>query len=365
MTLLNCGGNKKRAPQSVGGWHRILSQISISSLGLLFFTNHAEMEGSQEGGSVQPTTATLEGTCVTKACLREAAQLVARCKRLVVFSGAGISAESGIATFRDPESGVWLSKIGLAWFGTPFGWRWTPGLAWRMYLTRFRDPIARAVPNPGHHALARLEALICRNQARGSTPQHFDLITQNVDGLHQRAGNSIVWELHGTVNRHICSNNRHLHPYVIDPSKMDESYNPETDEFFTHEWKNSPRCPAEGCGSYLRPDAVLFGEALPEDQWSPAERAVAAMRPGDVMLVVGTSGVVYPAASLVDAALEKKGVHVIEVNPEASAITHRAKLFLRGPSGRVLPSLVDMVQKEWDPPATDEEEDKEEEKESE
>lgn len=282
--------------------------------------------------------------------MRRAADLIARAKRLVVFSGAGISAESGIATFRDPEMGLWTSKIGLAWFGTPVGWRWTPGLAWRMYLSRFRDPIARARPNPGHYAIARLEQLIDQGQALGKdVPRHFDILTQNVDGLHQRAGNkeTSVAELHGTVNRHICSKHRHPHPYVIDPSTLAEDYDPEKDEFFTHDSKKVPRCQVEGCGSYLRPDAVLFMESLPSHAWNAADHAVSSLRQGDVMLVVGTSGVVYPAASLPEEALEKRGVHVIEINPVPSAISSRVSMFLKGPSGQILPPLVDMVRERW------------------
>jgi len=301
----------------------------------------------QEQGKEQSTRLQL---AVSEDEMRRAADVISQARRVVVFSGAGISAESGIATFRDPEMGVWTSKIGLAWFGTPYGWRWTPGLAWRMYLSRFRDPIARARPNAGHYAIARLERLIDQGHALDKdVPQHFDILTQNVDGLHQRAGNkeASVAELHGTVNRHICSKNRHPHPYVIDPATLGDDYDPATDEFFTHDSKRAPRCQVEGCGSYLRPDAVLFMEGLPGHAWSAADRAVSSLRQGDVMLVVGTSGVVYPAASLPEEALEKPGVHVIEINPVPSAISSRVEMFLQGPSGQILPTLVDMVRERW------------------
>ncbi|KAL6050541.1 NAD-dependent protein deacylase [Balamuthia mandrillaris] len=311
--------------------------------------------------------------------LHKAAKYLAKAKRIVVYSGAGISAESGISTFRAPEVGVWANKVGLALYGTPFGWWLTPKLAWSIYLSKFRDPIARAKPNRGHYAITELQHV----HDSKSDDHSCCIITQNVDGLHQRAGspNSLVHELHGTVYRHICSKNRHLHPYVLDPAtlkppspsssasassssssssaqrdtgeeeeeKGEEEYDPEKDEFFTHDKKKFPRC--QECGSYLRPDAVLFTEGLPDEAWTEASLAVARMTKGDCMIIVGTSGVVYPAASLADRAIAKGGVRVIEVNPEPSTFSNDVDVFLQGPSGQVLPALVEEL-KSLSPPSS-------------
>eukprot|EP00012_Vannella_robusta_P003520 CAMPEP_0206190054 /NCGR_PEP_ID=MMETSP0166-20121206/4520_1 /ASSEMBLY_ACC=CAM_ASM_000260 /TAXON_ID=95228 /ORGANISM="Vannella robusta, Strain DIVA3 518/3/11/1/6" /LENGTH=272 /DNA_ID=CAMNT_0053606057 /DNA_START=301 /DNA_END=1116 /DNA_ORIENTATION=+ len=242
------------------------------------------------------------------------AQLIRNANRVVVFSGAGMSAESGISTFRQPEVGVWANKLGLAYFGTPFGWWATPGRAWKTYLHYFRNPIARAKPNAGHLALAELEKLLQKDG------KQLYIITQNVDGLHQRAGSSTVFELHGTVYRHVCSKNKHPHEYEIDPVGLDDSdYDPETDEFFNP--KKPPRCSHENCSSYLRPDAVLFTESLPNDAWDGAYMAMSPLNDEDVLLVIGTSGVVYPAASIPENAAKRKQTKIIEINPERSALT--------------------------------------------
>ena len=164
----------------------------------------------------------------------------------------------------------WANRVGLAMFGTPFGWWLMPGTAWKMYLQHFRNPIARAQPNDGHRALAALERHWSSN-ADGDEQLPFMTITQNVDGLHQRAGAREVVEVHGTVYRHVCSRHRHVHPYVLDAAALPEAYDPATDQFFSLE-HDYPTCPE--CHSYLRPDAVLFTESLPESAWRKADRAV-------------------------------------------------------------------------------------------
>jgi len=269
--------------------------------------------------------------------MESACEALANASTVVVFSGAGISAESGISTFRDPEMGLWTNKIGLAMFGTPFGWWLMPETAWGLYLSRFRDPIAKAQPNDGHYAIAKLEKILKAQE------KEFHIITQNVDGLHQRAGNSedLVYELHGTINRHKCSKHGHVHNYVVNMDEMGSDYDPLQDEFFTHDKKKYPKC--EECKSYLRPDCVLFTEPLPYSAWSPAQSVVDNLKKGDVMIVVGTSGVVYPAASLAEHAINLPGVCVIEVNPETSTLSSHVDIFLKGPSGKILPELVSAV----------------------
>lgn len=258
-----------------------------------------------------------------------------------MFTGAGISKESGIDTFRDPSGngGWWANKIGLALFGTPVGWKWLPfGLSWHAYRV-FMRPIVHAEPNPGHAALAQLQTLLSTtdNDNGGSDRRRrrrhavdFTLMTQNVDGLHQRAGSSGVLELHGTVMRHRCIRRAHM----ADPELTREQI-----------FETKPTCRV--CGSYMRPDAVLFTEGLPEDTWRRAEAAIVglgAKGPG-VCLVVGTSGAVYPAASLPEIAAQDGHTTVIEVNPERSSFTERGltDMFLQGPSGTVLPLLVERV----------------------
>mmetsp|Transcript_14308 Transcript_14308/g.56307 ORF Transcript_14308/g.56307 Transcript_14308/m.56307 type:complete len:281 (+) Transcript_14308:146-988(+) len=262
------------------------------------------------------------------------ARSLATARRVVVFSGAGISAESGISTFRQPEVGVWANKAGLAYFGTPFGWWLSPKLAWKTYLKYFRNPIAAAQPNDGHVALAELEAA----HLKRSMKNRFDIVTQNVDGLHQRGGsrNDHVYELHGTVYRHKCSSNHHVHEYVLDPSNLSQGYSAAEDEFFSA--KNPPTC--SQCSSFLRPDAVLFTEGLPAAAWDAADSCIRKLDEGDVMLVVGTSGLVQPAASL--ASRPRPRYKRFEINPDPSALTSLMDLHIPMPSGEALPQIVQL-----------------------
>ncbi len=239
-----------------------------------------------------------------------AARALAGARHVVVFTGAGVSAESGIATFREPETGLWAryDPMDLA---SREGFLRDPELVWRWYEHRF-GLLAEAVPNAGHRAIAELERLV---------PDTV-VVTQNIDGLHQRAGSSQVVEVHGTMHSFKCLEGRHG-GYTLDELRAQEA--------------RPPRCPE--CGDLMRPDVVWFGEALPDDAWRRARRACAAC---DAMLVVGTSAVVYPAASLPLLALEA-GATVIDVNPEPSALSRRATHYLRGRGGDVLPPLVAAV----------------------
>ena len=248
----------------------------------------------------------------------EAARLIKGARRLVVFTGAGMSADSGISTFRKAgASGLWSGlkgTLGLAFFGTPIGWKLTPGLAWSMYCKEFYGPIADAQPHVGHEALARLE------QSR-TGQMEMTVITMNVDGFHSRAGNTNCVEVHGTVERIIC------YEHGAFPMPKGPDINPK-----------KVRCPT--CGARVRPDVVLFTESLPPDEWSRASAAVRSLQQGDVMLVIGTTGGVYPAAGLPERAL-RAGVSVIEVNKDPSPISAHVDVYIEGRAAEIIPSLVD------------------------
>lgn len=225
---------------------------------------------------------------------------------VAVLTGAGISAESGIPTFRDALTGLW-SKFRPEELATPQAFASDPQRVWDWYAER-RKAVAEAKPNAGHRALAEIER---RCQGRGVD---FTLVTQNIDGLHHAAGSARVIELHGNIRRVKCFDRGH----AVDS------------------WPESggvPACPQ--CGSLLRPDVVWFGEMLPAGGLAGA---FAAARTCDVFLCVGTSALVEPAASLPYLALES-GARVIEVNPDPG-LAGMATETLRGAAGEVLPLLV-------------------------
>jgi len=227
---------------------------------------------------------------------------------IAVLTGAGISAESGIPTFRSGSAelpALW-SRYRPEDLATPLAFQRDPELVWRWYDWR-RGLIARAQPNAGHLALAKWE--------RGC--DRFTLITQNVDGLHTAAGSSRVLEIHGSIWTLRCL-------------------------ACAAEWENHatplPEIPPHcACGSMARPGVVWFGEGLPQGVWREAERAVRACR---LLLVVGTSAVVYPAAGLVPMAREA-GARIIEVNREETPVSSLVDRVLRGPAGEILPGLLD------------------------
>jgi NAD-dependent deacetylase len=242
--------------------------------------------------------------------LREAARRIAAARLLVVFTGAGISKESGIATFRDKEEGLWARYDPLQ-LATLEGYLSDPPLVWEWYEHRF-GIVADAQPNPGHLAIAELESLL---------PQVV-VVTQNIDGLHQLAGSTDVIELHGSMHRYKCLSERHTGFTRAD---------------FAGQAEKPPRCPH--CGDLLRPEVVWFGEALPESEMA---RAFALARRCGAMLVVGTSGVVQPAARIPPLAADF-GAFVVDVNPERDALAAAASTFLKGTGGEVLPRLVAAV----------------------
>lgn len=225
----------------------------------------------------------------------------------VILSGSGTSAESGVPTFRDAQTGLW-AKYRPEDLATPKAFAQNPEFVWDWYQWR-RTIITDVQPNAGHHAIADLGHRIAR----------LTLITQNVDGLHQRAGSDRVIEFHGNIMRSRCS---------IQDCGMDVD---------PHDDASPPRCPE--CGAPVRPDVVWFGEPIPP---AALESALQAVADCDVMLVVGTSAQVQPAASLAEVAKER-GACIVEINPESTPLTAIADFVLAGPSGRVLPALVDAI----------------------
>ena len=234
----------------------------------------------------------------------QAARALAGSRSLAMLTGAGISAESGVPTFRDAQTGLW-ARFDPLQLATPTAFANHPKLVWDWYAWR-RELVAKVEPNPAHDALVDIERRV---------PECL-LITQNVDGLHRRAGSRKVVELHGNIGRVKCSRE----------GTVVEHWDCAGDEV--------PRC--AGCGALLRPDVVWFEEMLPPEALAAAE---AMARRCDLMLVVGTSAEVYPAAALPSIA-KASGAVVIEINPNATALSATADYTLRGAAGNVLPTLV-------------------------
>lgn len=223
--------------------------------------------------------------------------------RTAALTGAGVSAESGVPTFRDAQTGLW-ARFDPMELATPEAFQRDPDLVWRWYRWR-RALIGRARPNDGHRALAHLENRL----------DEFTLITQNVDGFHRAAGSRRVLELHGDINRTVCSREGTPCP---DQGAGDEP----------------PRCP--DCGAPGRPDVVWFGEALPMDA---LQAAFEAARNSDLFFSVGTSAAVEPAASLPLMALEA-GAIVVEINPEPTPLSPHVHFAITASAGEALPALV-------------------------
>jgi NAD-dependent deacetylase len=246
--------------------------------------------------------------------IQQAAELIRESKQLTVLTGAGVSKESGVPTFRDALDGLW-AQFDPTRLATKTAFERNPKLVWDFYTYR-RELMRPAKPNPAHLSLAALERCFPTMQ----------IITQNIDDLHEQAGSTRIIRLHGNIWANKCFYDCQGAPTPIDISAI--------------EWDTAagpPSCPH--CGRWVRPDVVWFGEMLPPDQLEAASLAAANT---DVMLVVGTSGVVQPAANLPYVA-KRQGATIIEFNPVESEITPIADIWLQGPSGEMLPQVVEAL----------------------
>ncbi len=235
--------------------------------------------------------------------IKEIAKAIREAERIVVFTGAGISAESGVPTFRGKE-GLW-KRYRPEELATPQAFARDPKLVWEWYNWR-RELIAPLQPNPGHRFVAALETLEAQ----------VTVVTQNIDGLHKKAGSTVIEEVHGNIWQVRCTKE----------GTITENTQVPLPEIPLH-------CPE--CGALLRPNVVWFGEALPQDVWM---RALDAAAKADLMLVIGTSAVVYPAAGLPENTLAAGG-RVVEINPDPTPLSGTVTWSLRmkaGEAGRAL-----------------------------
>jgi NAD-dependent deacetylase len=238
--------------------------------------------------------------------IEQARDWLARATRVAVLTGAGISAESGVPTFRG-DGGLWRNYKAED-LDTPGAFLKDPRLIWEWYNWR-REVVSKALPNAAHKALVQLEI----------AKRDYTLITQNVDGLHDRAGSGRILKLHGDMWRMRCT---------VCGAKWPD--------LRAHLPKIPPHC---ACGGLARPDIVWFGEPLPDGMMMEAEHAAAA---AEVFLVIGTSAVVYPAAGLVPYA-RQHGAKVIEINTNDTPFTDLVDCALRGPAGELLPQLLSVA----------------------
>lgn len=231
--------------------------------------------------------------------------------RIAVLSGAGISAESGVPTFRDDETGLW-SKYDPYEIASTQGWQSHPERVWAWYLWR-HHLVKEVQPNAGHRAVAAWQDYA-----------DVTVVTQNVDDLHERAGSRPVHHLHGSLSEFWCDTCGSLYhgPLPDMPEPVLESMPPQCE-----------------CGGLIRPGIVWFGEQLPDEPWQAAVEAIAT---AEVVVVVGTSGLVYPAAGLPEIALAR-GAVVVEVNPEPTPLSESATLFIRESAGAALPGLLERL----------------------
>jgi NAD-dependent deacetylase len=240
------------------------------------------------------------------------AQKLKTAQRVTVFTGAGVSAESGIPTFRDQSTGLW-QRFDPATMATAEAFEADPPLVWGWYEWR-RMKVMQAQPNPAHLAIARMASLV----------PELTVVTQNVDDLHERAGSPEVIHLHGRITQPICFDCRQPHalpPGIPDVPADGVRIAP-------------PRC--AHCGGLIRPGVVWFGEMLPQESWNAALEAASQC---EVFLCVGTSAAVWPAASLLQVAARAK-VTTVNVNPNPSGADSLVDHALRGPAGEILPRIV-------------------------
>jgi len=243
-------------------------------------------------------------------------KILKRTNKLFVLTGAGVSAESGIPTFRGKD-GLWknYSATDLA---TPEAFETNPKLVWEWYHWR-QEIILKARPNPAHYAIVELERKC----------EKFLLLTQNVDNLHRVAGSKNVLELHGNIFRSRCLGCGKIVTHQIFQSPLMPSLQKEDTEGFD----NLPRCP---CGGLLRPDVVWFGEPIPQDIW---ETAIKFLNSADAAIICGTSGVVWPAAAIPEMA-KNFGTKIIEINLESTPISTIVDISIIGKAGEILPKII-------------------------
>mgnify|MGYP000561648048 CR=1 FL=1 len=302
--------------------------------------------------------------------LLAAARLIAKAERVVVLTGAGISEESGVPTYRGvtttsssngiSNNGLWdgiKGTFGAIMFGTKLGWLLAPSRAWELYVDRLLRPVLLAQPNAAHQALVDLERLRSSSFRDRRKEDGLPIITQNVDGLHHLAGSSNVLQVHGTIREHRCTWNHksvEIEPQTILKCKSNHAL---------------PHCPQCWFGA-VRPRVVFFGESMPFQTWTQSYQYVSSLGPNDVLLVVGTSGQVQPVASLPQLALEQ-GATVVEINASSEPCIERQLVYymhdgdynvtasstrwvpqhqlihvLGQKAGVILPQLVQLVQQE-------------------
>ena len=247
---------------------------------------------------------------------QELAKTIRAARHFTVLTGAGISAESGIPTFREAQTGLW-AKYNPEELATPQAFKVNPILVLNWYKWR-RMIVYKSNPNPGHFALAKMESIA------GIKGSQFTLITQNVDGLHQRAGSRNILELHGNINRKKCSRCGQI-----------PALDAQTDEDTIH---------CKYCKGFLRPDVVWFGENIPINSLQAAWEAAQSC---DIFLTIGTSAIVQPAAQLPIISLQN-GAIVVEINPNETPFSSHASFKLEGPSGIILPNLINTVWPEFE-----------------
>jgi NAD-dependent deacetylase len=237
--------------------------------------------------------------------ITKAVEILKSTKSLFVLTGAGVSAESGVPTFRGAQ-GLWKNYSATE-LATPQAFKKNPGLVWEWYQWR-QNLISNVKPNPAHYALVEFEKII----------PHFLLLTQNVDDLHQRAGSKNVLELHGNIFRTRCLECNKITVYKA-PEKTSN--------------KILPRC---SCQGFLRPDVVWFGESIPHTIW---QQSLDFLKDADTALICGTSGVVWPAAAIPEIA-RQSNIRTIEINLEPTPVSSIVDLSIKGKAGEVLPKIV-------------------------
>lgn len=262
--------------------------------------------------------------------MQDAVNAIRRANQCIIFTGAGMSKDSGVDTFRG-GSGLWDGCIGkciLMYAGVPFGWKLTPGLVWSYFISNFYAPIVNAKPHDGYYSLNDLRLKLFNYNNTNSKRSKYHIITMNVDGLHQESGipDEIVYEIHGTIKKFCCMNCK---KNIIINNPIETKYN----------------CPKCECGGYARPDVTLFTESLPIEPWQNAENAINSLRKNDVLIVIGTSSLVYPAAYIPKYAKQKNAT-IIEINPDDknnSPLKSLVDIYLKGTALNILPTLINQV----------------------